>query len=642
MTKEQLKWLNKLAASTPFDASDIAQTYTLARSYGFASDEAKGLTQDISEFAAGMGLSGEHIERIIQNFGQMKAAGKITGTEIRDLARGSFVPVNDILERTAESLGITTDELADLRRQGLPDAEVFFRAFSGMVDDDFAGAGKDMNKVLSVAIGNIKDMARAFLSLEVVKGIFESVASKVSAFQDALFGRWDELESIFVSIGTTVTEIVTEIVGLTPSAESMADGVVNGFSRISEWLIENKGGIVQWVKDSAAWIKDELIPALKDIGTWIHDNVITSFNKISDWVSENKETISAFFTTLGEIIREVFGDITNRQGAGGDDFLGSLLSGITAFMQYVIDNQDKIATWVEVLWSVFAVLSVLKTLFIAGAKIILWLAGIVLWFSSVWFFLSNAVSGIGIILTWVSGIIATIGAPILVLIGLVALLAYMWKIHGAEVMETARQLVAIISYYWNKFWSETGRIFSQVWFLIKYYWGRMWDSIKEVLGNIWDSVRTKFDEIRDKITNIDWWGTGKNIIQGIINGVSNMSGNLASEVRTAAVNAYNAALSALGIRSPSKLFTDIGENIMGAMASGVLNTADLVAKAVGNAADMTVAVGMNAQNAMASSMAPSSSVSNVTNTNNFNLSINSSANTEPVIQDFEMLQSLAG
>src|SRR5258706_7899527 len=48
MTKEQFKWIQKLAIQTPYDATDIANVFTLSRSYGFASDKAQGLTEDIT------------------------------------------------------------------------------------------------------------------------------------------------------------------------------------------------------------------------------------------------------------------------------------------------------------------------------------------------------------------------------------------------------------------------------------------------------------------------------------------------------------------------------------------------------------------------------------------------------------------
>lgn len=268
-TKEQLRWINKLAASTPFDAKNIAQTYTLARTYGFTADEAKKLTSQIADFASGMGLSGTHIERIVQNLGQMKAAGKITGTELRDLARGAFVPVNAVLAKAAENLGITTDQLSKLRKQGLTDAEVFFTAFGGLVEEDFKGATEDMNAVLAVATENVKDMFGSMISLEVMGPIFKTLAGGARGLQQALFERWDMIEGLFAKIGEIFAEMLTDIMGLVPTSEGMADGIVSALSGITGWLNNNKDGIVNWVKDSAKWITDTLIPAVKDLITWL-------------------------------------------------------------------------------------------------------------------------------------------------------------------------------------------------------------------------------------------------------------------------------------------------------------------------------------------------------------------------------------
>jgi len=108
-TKELITWTSKLAVLTIFGAEDILSVYTLAMSYGFASTQAEKLTESVLDFASGMGLGDTEMKRVIENFGQMRAQGKITGTELRDLARGSFVPVNDVLEQMAKNVGLVGD-----------------------------------------------------------------------------------------------------------------------------------------------------------------------------------------------------------------------------------------------------------------------------------------------------------------------------------------------------------------------------------------------------------------------------------------------------------------------------------------------------------------------------------------------------
>lgn len=135
-TEELVKWTSKLAVSTIYDASSILDVYTLAMAYNFTSDSARNLTEAVLDFATGMGLGDTEMRRVIENFGQLRAQGKITGTELRDLARGAFVPVNDVLEQMAKNAGLVGDYdipnmqaingvLVDMRDNGELTADAF-------------------------------------------------------------------------------------------------------------------------------------------------------------------------------------------------------------------------------------------------------------------------------------------------------------------------------------------------------------------------------------------------------------------------------------------------------------------------------------------------------------------------------------
>lgn len=145
-TKELIAWTSKLAVLTIFGAEDILNVYTLAMSYGFASTQAERLTEAVLDFASGMGLGDTEMERIIENFGQMRAQGKITGTELRDLARGSFVPVNDILEQMAKNAGLVGD-------YNIPNMQAINAVLQNMADngeltaDAFASIDKMLKKL---------------------------------------------------------------------------------------------------------------------------------------------------------------------------------------------------------------------------------------------------------------------------------------------------------------------------------------------------------------------------------------------------------------------------------------------------------------------------------------------------------------
>lgn len=71
-------------------------------------------------------------------------------------------------------------------------------------------------------------------------------------------------------------------------------------------------------------------------------------------------------------------------------------------------------------------------------------------------------------------------------------------------------------------------------------------------------------------TKVDWLSVGRNIIEGIGKGILNAGGYLIEAAKNAAMNAFNAAKSWLGIASPSKRARDeIGKQIPRGMAEGV-------------------------------------------------------------------------
>lgn len=61
---------------------------------------------------------------------------------------------------------------------------------------------------------------------------------------------------------------------------------------------------------------------------------------------------------------------------------------------------------------------------------------------------------------------------------------------------------------------------------------------------------------------------GRNIIQGLINGITGMVGNAISAVTNTLGNIVNSALSFLGIHSPSRVFAEIGDYSMQGLAAG--------------------------------------------------------------------------
>lgn len=721
-TKEQLTWIQKLAVQTPYDAQDIANVFTLARSYGFASDEAKGLTEDISNFAAGMGLGNTEIERIIVNFGQMAQQGKVAGRELTDLARGAFVPVNDILKIMQEETGLTGAAFDDFRNSG-EGVTAFMKAFTTLVETRFQGSAEQMARTFEGATANAKDFVKSLIGFNVVKPILDSVGGKIADMMGALTEpeAWDRLNRAAALVGFAFTDLVNDILGLAPSVDGFVDKIVAGLGKIASWVIINKGKIVGFFKaivdgiknDVVPFIRDVLIPAFmrfadwfvqnkpkilqffRDLGQRIQrdikpfiDKLVESFDKIKKWVSDNGALIKKFFKTLGQIVENVFGQLGGDLDTGGVD---GFLDKVSEFMQFVVDNQQGIADFVTnltKLWAVFTVLGFVLGV-VMGALVAI-------------------ATPLLAVIGFIGGLVAVITvlfSPIGLLIALIALLAYELLLNWQNVVVGFEFIKAYIATWWTELWANFILGVTYIKDIIAQWWMELWSNFEigaVALGDtflqMWENfkayvsegttatlemittwitnlmngltvfkdnailkflelkngiiakivellavVKAKVDIMKRSWEEVKWYTVGERIITGITAGVVAAAKRLVQAVIDAVVAAYNAAMNTAQAHSPSKLFMDIGEFMMMGMEKGIDTFA---AKAVNAMEEAVSAVAAPAMNLPAItqqySAAASPTVNNQNNyTSNYNLTVNSGAATEPIIQDYNMMKSLA-
>lgn len=91
-------------------------------------------------------------------------------------------------------------------------------------------------------------------------------------------------------------------------------------------------------------------------------------------------------------------------------------------------------------------------------------------------------------------------------------------------------------------------------------------------------LRSGLEAIPGTLGNI-----GSNIVQGLVNGVTGAAGKLVDAVKGAVDDAIQGAKNLLGIKSPSRVFRQIGQYVMQGAALGVDDDADLLLKSTDNA-----------------------------------------------------------
>ena len=117
-----------------------------------------------------------------------------------------------------------------------------------------------------------------------------------------------------------------------------------------------------------------------------------------------------------------------------------------------------------------------------------------------------------------------------------------------------------------------------------------WGAIKTAFGAGVDWIKTKFGAIMTWFQSLPAKFTefGKNMIQGLINGIGSMVSAVVDKAKSIASSVTNAVKNAFQINSPSRLFEQFGAYNMQGLANGMDSSAGLPQRAATDAAYGTI------------------------------------------------------
>lgn len=115
------------------------------------------------------------------------------------------------------------------------------------------------------------------------------------------------------------------------------------------------------------------------------------------------------------------------------------------------------------------------------------------------------------------------------------------------------------------------------------------DGLVKALPDILKSIGKIASDAGKAFMEYDWLSLGKNIVDGIVSGITNFGGAIGNKLSEMAKDAWKKVKNFFGISSPSKLMRDtIGRYLPEGIAVGIEANADSVTKAMNDLADMTV------------------------------------------------------
>jgi len=147
-----LSQLKEFSARTPFQFPDIAQAGKQLLGFGFQVEQLTPMLQNIGDVAA---ASGRPIQEMSLIFGQVAAAGKLTGERLLQFQERA-IPIGPALAKT---LGVAETSIRELVATGKVDFPIFQEAFQSMSNQGgfaFGGLAR-LSETLSGKISTLKD-----------------------------------------------------------------------------------------------------------------------------------------------------------------------------------------------------------------------------------------------------------------------------------------------------------------------------------------------------------------------------------------------------------------------------------------------------------------------------------------------------
>ena len=397
-------------------------------------------------------------------------------------------------------------------------------------------------------------LARAGYNAEEIQGIMAAGVETGTWNIDVLLDGLKEGRIVLSEFGQTVDDTTAKMLGTTGEqlqkwGKAVAAGGEEGKKAMQE--------VAQAIKNiDDATIQNQAGVAI--FGTLWEENG----TKVTDAILGMNDNLSTTSENLGEL-NELTSGLDVDPAIAMQQAMLDLQLALQPLLIFIAELIGHIAQWIQdnptlaaTITAVLTVLGILMGLFMALSPIITALTG-----------LSTAL-GVGI--------------------GTIVLLYKNWD----EIKAKSIEIWGSIKNFFSETWSNIKEIFSNGLEIVKSY-------VKEKFSNIKDSISGKMKEVKETISNIwnnvmdffkniNLFDIGKNIIQGLINGIKNMASSVVDSVKGVVDGAIQGAKKLLGIHSPSRVFKQFGVYTGEGFVNGITEMKDEVARAGQRMADASI------------------------------------------------------
>jgi phage-related protein len=509
--------------------------------------------------------------------------------------------------KAANLADVAIRDMADNANKMGTDMESIQNAYQG-----FAKGNYDMLDNLKLGYGGTKEeMARLVADAAKVDKSVDANSLSYANVVKAIHAVQDNMGIYGATAAEAEGTISGSLAAMKASWGNMLTAVVQGGDSFDQ-CVEN---LVQSVKTFAGNIMPVAKSALSGIVTLVNELAPVIIAEIPSLISELLPQIA---NAGMQLIQTLMGTLSNNVGV----ISSTAVQIITSLVQFILTSLPQlITTGMQLLISlVQGIAQQLPTLIPMAINAVITLVNGLIGM------LPQLISaGITLLVSLVQGIVQAL--PQLIPAGIQAILSLIDGIVGAipQLTQAALELIPVIL---TAIIENLPQILEGGIKVIVSLVQGLGQAIPQLIEFLPQIASTIIDTLKE----IDLLEVGKNIVQGLIEGIGSMIGAVADAAKNVAESAGNAIKNFLGINSPAKLTIGYGQYTGEGLVVGMQDLKSKVGKA---AEGLSTTISTNVQPSMQSYTPSSSSVSNTSNSNvtnhfspQFTLNMNGASATE--------------
>ncbi|KEQ22878.1 phage tail tape measure protein [Paenibacillus tyrfis] len=487
-----------------------------------------------------------------------------------------------------KALGFTANEMFDIFSAGL-EAGAFNLDKVGDALKEFNIRAKDGSKSSTEAFQmlglDVEEMMKTFASGgPKARQAFSQVMQMIADIEDPV-----QRNTVGVGLmGTQFEDLEATVIASMGTATSQFDMTRNTMDELNKTKFENMGQALESIGrqiETGLLIPfgQKLLPLMGSVSTAV------------DWAIKNFDVLSPILASLAVVIGGVLTFSLWNMAAAAWAATAPLLPfiaivlGIGAAITGVIlifKNWGSISTWLIEKWNQFK--------------------------------------------AWVINIFQAIGS----------FFSEYWPYALALLTGPLAPTVMLIITYWDEIKTFTISVFTAVASFFTNIWNSIVTGVTSSVTGIWTEITNIWNNIMTFFQGINLFDTGKDIIQGLINGVMDMHQAVVEKVKDIASGITDGVKDFLGIHSPSRVMMEVGYFAGEGLAQGLEGTEQRVSQTSTNLAQEITSPYLNPGNALAPAAAPASVGGGATDGAmridvHLTVDVNGSTNGTPIVNESE-------